>query len=80
MALQDFAATNEDLRGQLGAEWAEDNWGQILLHTALYDLDISKDLREGAYAAFDRHMLSNYGLSFDDWFDWDAYREWYDTQ
>jgi len=76
----DFEATNEDLYAEFGERWAEDTWGQDLLHLSLYDMDLATDLRAAAYIGFETHMREEYEIEFDDWFDWDDYRDWYDSQ
>lgn len=77
MAAADYESSNNDLADDLGRDWQEDTWGQQLLFLSLYDMDLGADLRHNAYEAFIGYMMDEYGMDFENWFDWDAYREWY---
>lgn len=84
-------AVNE-IAGEVGDRFYEDNLGLNLLHMALYESDsLSPDLQAAAYNSFfgyddedGRHhsgyMEEEYEFDVEDWFDWDTYREWYDSQ
>lgn len=76
----DYEWANNALGEELGEEWQADNWGQQLLYTAYYDNDLSPDLRYAAQEGFDNYIDAYYEVDFDEIFDWDAYREWYDSQ
>lgn len=76
----DFDWANDALGESLGEIWEADSWGQQILYTAYYDTDLSPDLRYAAQEALDNYIDQYYDADFDEIFDWDAYREWYDSQ
>lgn len=57
----------------------EDRTLQLLYDVALFDHDIRPDERDAAMDALQEYMWDEYGLDFDDVFDWDGYREWYEN-
>ena len=63
----------------LGAapELHDDNIGQMLFHEALFDQDLTPEQRDVVYDAMVEYMMDNYGIDFDDVFDWENFREWY---
>jgi hypothetical protein len=52
---------------------------QFLYQEALYDLELSPMDRAIVQEMLTDYMYEQYGLVFDDIFDWDGYREWYDS-
>lgn len=56
-----------------------DQWMQTLYDAALFDHDISGTDRGAVLSALRDKMQEEYGLDFDDVFDWDSYREAYDS-
>lgn len=76
----DFEWANEALSESLGEIWDADAWGHVLLYNGYYDPDLGHDLAVRAQDALDNYIFEYYGLEFDEYFDWDAYREWYDSQ
>lgn len=46
--------------------------------STMFDADLSPDFRHATYDAVHDYIWDRYGLEFDDLFDWDAYRRWYD--
>jgi hypothetical protein len=57
-----------------------DTYLQRLFDMAMFEEDISRDDREDAYQAMVDYLWSEYGIDFEDAFDWEDYRAWYDTQ
>lgn len=51
---------------------------QLLFDVALFDHDIRPGERDMAYDALVEYMWDEYEIDFDDVFDWDDYREWYE--
>ena len=43
----------------------------------MFDDNLSPDFRHATYDALSDYIMDEYGIDFDDIFDWDAYREWY---
>lgn len=83
MAIGDFDWAVEELAEDLGERWSGDEFGQTLLHMALYegsntDIGLAPDLQHGAYDGFIEYMSDTYDYDFEEEFDWDAYRAWYD--
>lgn len=86
----DFDWASRELADDLGKSWREDTFGHHLLYMALYDSGESPDLRHSAYIAYagdlkhggdtPGYMVEMYDYDFDENFDWEAYREWYDSQ
>lgn len=50
-----------------------------LFDAALFDPDISARDREDAYEDLVDYLWDVYGIDFDEMFDWEDYREWYDA-
>lgn len=69
----------EDLLGG-ERESFEDRELQDLFHDALFDLDIDREEREHAYDDLVDYLYEEYGIDFEADFDWEGYREWYDSQ
>jgi hypothetical protein len=61
------------------AEIYGDQWMQTLYDTALFEHDISADDRAAVLSALRDYLWDNYGVDFDDVFDWEGYREAYDN-
>jgi len=55
----------------------QDRMLQSLFDTAYFDPGVSHDVREGARESLNEYILDVYGFDFDEWFDWDAWREAY---
>ena len=51
---------------------------QNLYDAALFDYDISKQDRSGFLRSLRDYMWDEYGVDFDDAFDWESFREAYD--
>jgi hypothetical protein len=75
----DFEETMDVLSDMFGEKWDNDGMAHQMLYISHYDRDISNDLRQSAYGTFTDYMENEYDLMWEDWFDWDAYREWYDS-
>lgn len=56
-----------------------DNMAQNLFDAALFDHDISSGDRAAIMDSLRDYMWDEYGVDFDDVFDWEAYREAYDN-
>lgn len=61
----------EDLSEQI----AQDSWAQSLYDIAMYDFELTDDERANAYFAFETHMMDEYGVEWEDYFDWHEYYE-----
>lgn len=57
----------------------DDRFTQTLYDTALFNWDISPNERAAVLDALRDRMWDQYGLDFDDVFDWESYREAYDS-
>lgn len=55
-----------------------DQWIQTLYDAALFEHDISSSDRAAIMESLRDYMWDEYGLDFDDVFDWEAFREAYD--
>lgn len=56
-----------------------DQFVQNLYDAALFDYDLSKTDRAAVLEGLREYMWDEYGMDFDDVFDWEAYREAYDN-
>lgn len=65
---------------ELDSRIAEDTWLQTVFHSAMFDMDISARDRDYIYQALVDHMENEYGIDFAAEFDWEGYREWYESQ
>ncbi len=52
---------------------------QRLFDRAMFDMDIDRDERDDAYFKLKMYLWQKYDIDFEDAYDWEAYREWYDT-
>jgi hypothetical protein len=55
----------------------DDPMMQSMFDLAYFDQDVSHDIRENAREWLDEYIADEYGFDFDDWFDWEAWREAY---
>lgn len=70
-----FGNTDED-----GTHARDDEYLQDLYDDAYFDPDISPDDRHDAREELDEYMWEVYGIDFQEFFDWDGWAEWYDSQ
>lgn len=56
-----------------------DQWMQTLYDAALFDHDVASQDRSAILNALRDHMWNEYGMDFDDVFNWDGFREAYDN-
>jgi hypothetical protein len=61
------------------ADVGSDLYLQDLFDTAMFDPDASQQERETAYSDLVDYLWDQYDIDFDYAFDWEDYREWYDT-
>jgi len=57
----------------------QDQWVQTLYDAALFEHDISSSDRVVILNQLRDYMWDEYGIDFDDAFDWDGFREAYDN-
>lgn len=67
----------DDLAGH-DSRMFNDPWIQNLYDAALFDYDISKEDRAEILHALRDRMMDEYGVDFDDAFDWEGFRAQYD--
>lgn len=67
-----------DMADQLPAQFGDDRMTQALYDAALFNFDISSGDRAAIMDALRDRMESEYGVDFDDVFDWEGYRSSYD--
>jgi hypothetical protein len=61
-------------------ELFNDQWVRTLYDISLFDFgNVTREDRALAINALRDYMESEYGMDFDDVFDWEAYREAYDS-
>lgn len=93
MAIGDYDWAVGEIAAEVGDQFYSDSIGLNTLHMALYERDsLSPDLQHAAYNAFfgyddpatgehfTGYMEEQYEWDAEDNFDWDDYREWYDSQ
>lgn len=56
-----------------------DPWVSTLYDVAMWDFEVAPDFRQAAYDEFVRYMEAEYGIEWDEIYDWEAYREAYDA-
>lgn len=61
-------------------EALEDYDLQDLFHDALFDQDIGPEERALAYDDLLDYLFDEYDIDFEAEFDWEDYRDWYDSQ
>lgn len=75
-------STERDLFGDLlggEPELEEDNTLQMLFHEAMFDMDLDAASRAYVYDELMDYLWDEYGIDFELDFDWEAYREWYES-
>ena len=75
---QEMSLFNDLIGGDYGA--FTDPELQTLFDRAMFDNTVTGDERDAAYDALVEYLWEEYEIDFDDMFDWEDYREWYDTQ
>lgn len=61
-------------------EMLNDEWLQFLYHESLFDREnMSTAERANVYESLEAYVLEEYGIDFSEIYDWEAYREAYDT-
>lgn len=68
----------DDLAGH-DSRMFNDPWVQNLYDAALFDYDVSRPDRVAILETLRDYMWDNYGVDFDDAFDWEGFREAYDS-
>lgn len=58
---------------------AGDQQLQFLYQEALFDMDLSAPDRQIIIDMLDEYLWEEYQIEFDDVFDWESYREWYEN-
>jgi hypothetical protein len=58
---------------------ANDAYLQALFDQAMFDPELPAGERESAYNAMVEYLWDEYGLDFEDVFDWEDYRDWYES-
>lgn len=57
----------------------EDRGLQMLFDEAMFDMELPPWDRDAVYEAMLDYLWDEYGIDFEMDFDWEAYREWYDS-
>lgn len=57
-----------------------DQTAHDLFYQVMYDDTISQDTRMDLYEALSLHMWDEYGIVFSEIWDWEDFRNWYDSQ
>jgi hypothetical protein len=57
-----------------------DSYLQLQYDTALFADGLTPQEQHDAMEALSEYLWDEYGLDFADTFDWDDYRDWYDSQ
>lgn len=55
----------------------DDEMLQQVFHVGWFDPDVGHEERMAARDWVESYILDEYGYEFDDWFDWDTWREMY---
>jgi hypothetical protein len=63
----------ENLFGDL-----KDNTARDLFNDVMYNDELSRSQREEAFEQLKDYYLDEYGIQFDDLWDWEDFRAWYD--
>lgn len=74
-----WSAIPEQLWSELthGQGW-EDDHGRFLFDLAYVQHGLGADTRGAAQEALETYLYEEYGILFDDIFDWESWREYYD--
>ena len=64
---------------ELDGRLANDDFAQIMFHEAFFDLDINPEERDQYYEQLTEYLASGYEIDFDETFDWEDYRDWYEA-
>lgn len=65
-----------DLNDKLADDWN----AQALFYVGMYDMEVTARERDYAYQQLIEYLMSEYDINFVAEFDWEEYREWYETQ
>lgn len=88
MAKGDYDWAVQEIAKEVGDRFYSDGIGLNTLHMALYEggahgegpygHKLSPDLQAAAYHSFQEYMIEEYEWDWEDNFDWDSYRDWYE--
>lgn len=59
---------------------AADPFAESFYHEAMWNFDLAGDTRADMYENFIQYMEDYFGIEWEDYFDWDDWREAYDAQ
>lgn len=79
---EDWDATQRDIFGELlggEPEIMADGQLQFLFQEAYFDRSLDPADRALIQDYLEDYLANEYGIDFNAEFDWDAYREWYDS-
>lgn len=62
-----------------GAGWEHDDYGKMLFDTAYIDEYASTSAKQVARDMLREYFEDQYGIDWDDAFDWEAFRDWYES-
>ena len=72
MLFADMSLSNMDMYG--------DPFVRGHLHDSLFDFDkFDSEVRQGKLDELKQYLRDEYDINFDDIFDWESWREWYDS-
>jgi hypothetical protein len=69
----------EDMARHGSPEMADDGMLQLLFDTALFDMELSPASRDAVLDSLYDYVWDEYHFDFDEIFDWEGYREWYNS-
>jgi hypothetical protein len=69
----------DNLIGGSEAEFFDDSYLKIAFHEAMFDRDLAAPTRAEFRENLEAYLAREYGIDFNDAFDYEAYREWYDS-
>jgi len=83
LAKGDYNWAVQEIAKEVGDKFYSDGIGLNTLHMALYegsntDIKLSPDIQAMAYHSFESYMMEVYEWDWEDNFDWDSYRDWYE--
>lgn len=72
-----FSHTEQHLWDDAFGHQFRDNTAEALFHAAYFDQDYTTDERRQIRNALDEYLADEYGIDFQDEFDWETWRESY---
>jgi hypothetical protein len=64
---------------ELDPRLGNDDYAQIMFHEAYFDREVNPSERDDFHDSLAAYLAEHYDIDFDEVFDWEDYRDWYES-